>query len=97
MKFYFSGHEEYVEKNNLHILADLYGKPGFEFVELQTAVDSQQKRKYSHKIRFDALPKGWLEDPPPKNAYHFGELREPDSFGLWADWKHPTTDRYFVP
>ena len=87
-----------MEKNNHHLLVDLYGKPGFEFVELFSSVDGQQKRKYLHKIKFDASPKGWLQDPPPKKEYHFGELKEPDTFGLWADsWKRPTTDRFFVP
>ena len=87
-----------MEKNNHHLLADLYGKPGFEFVKLFSSVDGLQKRKYTHKIKFDASPKGWLQDPPPKKEYHFGELKEPDTFGLWADsWKRPTTDRFFVP
>ena len=75
-------------------MSDLYGKPGFEFVELYSSVDGLRKLKQTHKVKFDVSPQGWLQDPPPKTEYHFGELKEPDTFGLWDDsWKRPTTDR----
>ena len=86
-----------MDKTNLHILADLYGTPGFEFVDRQIVVDNQQKRKYVYKIKFDAPAKGWLVDPPPKKTYSSGDLKEPDSFGTWDELKRPTTDRFFVP
>ena len=96
--FLLAGRDEYAERNNQHILSDLYGKPGFEAIELHTSVDALLKVKRSYRIKYDVPPQGWFQDPPPDTEYYDSELKVRDTFGFWDDsWKRPTTDRYFLP
>ena len=89
---------EYAERNNHHLLADLFGHHGFESVQLSVAVDHNHAKKKSYKVCYDIPKLGWFNQPPPDDLYDDPNLRVPDTYGIWSkSVKRPTTDRHFCP
>ena len=89
---------KYVERNNHHLLADLFGQHGFESVQLSLSVDHNNSKKKSFKVGYDLPSLGWFNQPPPDELYYDSNLRIPDTYGVWPkSVKRPTTDRHFCP
>ena len=88
-----SGAVEFAERNNHHLLADLFGQHGFESVQLSMSVDHNHAKKKSFKVFYDLPKLGWFNQPPPEDLYDDPNLRVPDTFGIWSkSVKRPITD-----